>query len=79
MPFTKCPNCRKVQQISSKLMSKKVGCMGAHCGTEFKAEAYVMHSGPLSKTVFFFVIGFALFLLCRWLWIHAVWMINTFG
>jgi len=79
MPFTKCPNCRKVQQVSPKLMSKKIGCMGERCNTSFKAEVYRLHSGRMSKIVFFFFIGFAIFLLCRWLWFHALWMIETFG
>jgi uncharacterized protein (DUF983 family) len=79
MPFTKCPNCRKVQQVSSKLMSKKIGCMGERCGTTFRAEEYRLHSGAASMIVFMAVIAFALFMLCRWLWTHSVWIINNLG
>jgi hypothetical protein len=79
MPYTKCPTCRKVQLVSPKLMSKKIGCMGERCNTSFKAEAYRLHSNRLSMTVFFFFIGFAVFLLGRWMWFHALWMIDTFG
>jgi hypothetical protein len=79
MPFTKCPNCRKVQLISHKLANKKIGCMGERCGSTFKAEEYRMHSGPLSKIIFLFFIGFALYELGRWLWRNGITIIDTLG
>ena len=79
MPYTKCPKCRKVQRISPKLLHTDIGCMGQRCGTVFKAESYRLHSGPLSRIVFWFVIGFAVFMLARWLWLHGVWIIEHYS
>ena len=79
MPYTKCPTCRKVQQVTPALLMSEVGCMNDRCRTEFKADEYRMHSGPLSRAMFFAVILFALFMLCRWVWDHAARIISLLG
>jgi hypothetical protein len=79
MAFTRCPNCGKVQQVVSALLTKDVGCMDRRCNVTFKAEEYLMHSNAFSKSVFFFVIAFALFSLCRWMWLNATWVFYFFG
>jgi len=79
MPYTKCPSCRKVQQVVPGLLSKDIGCMNAHCGQMFRAHEYILHSGPWSRAVFFGVIAFALLLLFKWIWDHAYWIVNTLG
>ncbi len=78
MAYTKCPNCRKVQQVVPKLMSKDIGCMGERCGKTFKAEEYRLHSGLASRLVFWFVIAFASFMLLRWSWLNATQIVTTF-
>lgn len=77
MPYTKCPYCRKVQQVTPALVFKEVGCMDAHCGGSFKAREYRMHSGPLSRAVFYGFIAFALFLGYRWLWMNSSWIMYS--
>ncbi|MCE9532049.1 MAG: hypothetical protein K8T89_13130 [Planctomycetes bacterium] len=76
MAFTKCPNCRKVQQVVPKLVTKDVGCMNARCGKSFEAYEYRLHSGRLSKAVFLFVIAFALFMAVRWFILNAKWYVS---
>ena len=77
MPYTKCPGCRKVQQVMPKLMNKDIGCMGERCGKTFKAEEYRLHSGVMSRVVFWFTIAFALFMLFRWVWLNAISIVTT--
>jgi len=77
MPYTKCPNCRKIQQVMPKLMNKDIGCMGERCNKSFKAEEYRLHSGRASKVVFWFTIGFAVFLLGRWVWNNSSYILAT--
>lgn len=79
MPYTKCPSCRKIQQVTPKLMSKDIGCMGARCNKTFKAEEYRLHTGRLSRAVFWFVIAFAVFMLVRWVWQHMPIILHTLG
>ena len=76
MPHTKCPSCRKIQQVSPKLMRKDIGCMGERCHKSFKAEEYRLHSGPLSRVIFWFVIAFAVFMAVRWVWENKGYMIQ---
>ena len=79
MPFTKCPNCRKVQQIAPILISQVIGCMNARCGASFYAHEYRMHSGLLSRMTFWLVIAFALVLLFRWVWTSAARIVSWIG
>jgi hypothetical protein len=79
MPFTKCPNCRKVQQVVPKLLTTNIGCMNARCGTTFKAHEYYMHSGVLSRGVFYFVIAFSIYLLFRWIWNNSHIIFSQLG
>jgi hypothetical protein len=79
MSYTKCPNCRKVQQVNQALVGKDIGCMNSRCGSRFKAPVYRLHSNALSQTVFYFVIAFALFLLFRWEWNNASWIMTSVG
>jgi hypothetical protein len=71
MAFTKCPSCRKIQQVVPKLLNKEVACMNTRCKERFDAGEYRMHNGPLSRAVFYFVIGFAVFSTFRWVWFNA--------
>ncbi len=77
MAFTKCPNCRKVQQVVPKLVSRDIGCMDGHCGKTFKAFEYRLHSGKASKAVFWFTIAFAVFMLFRWVWYNSPWIMYS--
>jgi hypothetical protein len=79
MAFTKCPNCGRVQQVVANLLTKNVGCMNRRCNVSFKAQEYFMHSGPWSKSVFLFVIAFALFMLFRWTWENSAWVFYYLG
>lgn len=79
MPFTKCPNCSKVQQVTPKLVTKEVGCLNEHCGKLFPATEYRLHSGPMSKVVFGMVITFALFMLTRYVWNNSIWIMYQLG
>jgi len=79
MPYTKCPNCRKVQQINRHLLAKEIGCMSHRCNKGFIADEYRMHSGAVSKAVFFFVIGFAMLVLFRWVGLHSPEIIHYLG
>jgi hypothetical protein len=79
MAYTKCPSCRKVQQMTPKLMNKDVGCMGERCHKTFKAEEYRLHSSLPSRMVFWFTIAFSVFMLGRWIWSNAGWIITTLG
>ena len=79
MPYTRCPHCRKVQQVAPPLVGKEVGCMGNHCGKRFAAESYRLHSGPLSRLTFWFVIAFAIFLCGRWIWLNSSWIVRQLG
>jgi hypothetical protein len=53
--------------------------MGDRCGKTFRADEYRLHSGLMSRIVFWFVIAFALFMLTRWIVLNAVWIVNTLG
>lgn len=79
MPYTRCPDCRKVQQVAPALLQKEVGCMNPRCGKQFKAHEYRLHSGPWSKLVFFAVIAFALYLLVYWVWDNSARIVSTLG
>ena len=79
MPYTKCPSCRKVQQVVPNLLTKQIGCMNLRCGQVFSADEYILHSGPCSQAVFYGVITFALILLFRWIWNNSLWLISNFG
>lgn len=79
MPFTKCPKCRKVQQVVPALVGKEIGCMNTRCGRAFDALYYRMHSGLMSRIVFWFTIAFAIFMLSRWLWLNAATIFNWLG
>lgn len=79
MPFTKCPNCRKVQQVVPTLMDKLIGCMDTRCNRPFKAHEYRLHSGALSRFVFWVVILFALFMLVRWVWFNSRLILSVMG
>jgi large-conductance mechanosensitive channel len=79
MPFTKCPKCRKVQQVVPALITKAVGCMDARCSISFKAQEYRLHSGFMSRLVFWFVIAFALFMLVRVIWTNAGQIVQLIG
>jgi hypothetical protein len=79
MPFTRCPSCRKVMQVDRRLLNRDVGCMDPHCGKTFKAEEYRLHSNWMSRTVFWFTIGFAVFMLIRWVWLNAKWIAHELG
>jgi hypothetical protein len=79
VPFTKCPNCRKVQQVVPALVTKPVGCMNMRCSVSFKALEYRLHSGFMSRLVFWFVIAFAIFMLIRWTWANAGVIVHLIG
>ena len=79
MPFTKCPKCRKVQQVSPTLAEKSIGCMNTRCAKCFRAFEYRLHSGVFSRAVFWFVIAFAVFLTARWIWLNAVRIVYWMG
>ena len=79
MPYTKCPNCRKVHRVTRNLLSKEIGCMSPRCGAKFTADEYFMHSGPLSKTVSYFVISFALVMLFRWVGLNSTSIFYLLG
>ena len=79
MPYTKCPYCRKVQQVSPNLVLHDVGCMNERCGVQFQAEEYRMHSGPLSRLVFFGVIAYALVMLVKTVWDNSAWIMSFVG
>ena len=79
MPFTKCPGCRKVQQVVPYLLTKEVGCMSSHCRETFAAHEYLMHSGPWSRVIFLFVIAFAVVSMFRWVWHNSPWIMYSLG
>jgi len=72
MAFTKCPNCRRIQQVVPKLLDREVGCMNGLCNKAFDANEYRLHSGPLSRVTFYFVIAFAVYMIFRWMWPHSI-------
>lgn len=79
MPYTKCPNCRKIQQIVPKLVTKPVGCMNSRCNISFKALEYRIHSGFMSRLVFHIVIVFALYMLARFIWDNSGPIVRMMG
>jgi hypothetical protein len=53
--------------------------MNERCGVQFQAEEYRMHSGPLSRLVFFGVIAYALVMLVKTVWDNSAWIMSFVG